>query len=153
VYLFRAGKMEALKLAEMKVEQDKKKNVLKAMSPIPLFAGKATLEIDGLQAAFVVTEERPEFYFRLAKPERFGLARLKPRKNTRVVEVWNIIPVSKEIVAERDMVETFRRQFRSDLYKIWPQQPLAPGEYAWIEYTENEQDTMAWDFTVRTASK
>jgi hypothetical protein len=104
--------------------------------------------VDGLQAPITLTSERPELYIRLAAEERFQMVRLTPTKLSRVVQKWNIIPVTKEIVEETDVVETFKQQLAEGLYKIWPTKPLTPGEYAVIEYTEGKGNTQVWDFSV-----
>lgn len=139
-------KMEVLKAAEVKVVNDKKRSILKMVSPIPIISGKSNVEADGLHAAFTVTDERPEFYIRLANEEPFALIRLKPGKDVRVVEVINLIPVSKELMEERETVDTFKQQLAEGLYKIWPTKPLAPGEYAIVEYTEGKANIQVWDF-------
>ena len=149
VYKVEGDKVITLKLAECKVVTNKKRSVLKAITPIPLVAGKATVEIDGLKSALVFNGERPEFYFRLNKEERFGIVRLTPAKASRIVEKWNILPVVNEIVQEHDDVEIFRKQVGDGLYKIWPVRPIAAGEYAVLEYTENKGNTQAWDFSRR----
>lgn len=146
VYLSQPDRVLTLKQAEAKVNTDKKRSILKAISPVPVFSGKATLELDGDRSAFVVTGDRPTFYFRLGKLERFGLARLTVKKGVRVVEQWEIAPVVNVIQATRDDVEIFRQQIDEGLYRVWPQKAIAPGEYAWIEYTEGEGNTMVWDF-------
>jgi len=152
-YWIRGDEMAALKQAESKVVTDKKRSVLKAITPIPLVAGKATVEVDGSHSAFIIGEDRPEFYFRLSAQERFGIVRLNPTKSARIVEKWNIIPVSKEIISEQDIVEIFRHQVGEELYKIWPQKPLAAGEYAVIQFTEGKGNTQVWDFRVDPSSK
>jgi hypothetical protein len=35
------------------------------------------------------------------------------------------------------------------LYKIWPEKPMEPGEYALIEYTEGKMSPKIWDFSVK----
>jgi hypothetical protein len=142
------GDLKVLKQAEIKAVSNKKRSILKAMSPIPIVSGKSTVELDGTASAFVLKEDRPEFYIRLAAEERFGIARMKPGKNTRIVQTWNIIPVSKELIEETELVEVFRKQLADGLYKIWPTKPLAPGEYAVIEYTEGKGNIQVWDFSV-----
>ena len=64
------------------------------------------------------------------------------------METLNIIPVSKEVVEEADNVEIFRKQLGDGLYKIWPTKPLAPGEYAVVEYTEGKGNIQIWDFSL-----
>ena len=146
VYLISGEDLKSIPQAESKVVNNRRRSILKAMSPIPIVAGKATVELDGAASAFTVKGDRPEFYIRLAADERFGLARLKPGKNSRIVQTWNIIPVTKEIVEETDAVELFRQQVAEGLYKIWPTKPIAPGEYAVIEYTEGKGNLQVWDF-------
>ena len=80
----------------------------------------------------------PEFYIRLSDEERFGIVRMGEHKGNRVVEKLTIEPVIKETTQEPDLVEMFRQQVADGLFKIWPQKPLDPGEYAVVEYTEGE---------------
>ena len=60
-----------------------------------------------------------------------------------------IIPVSKEVMEEAEMVDTFRLQLGDLLYKIWPEKDLVPGEYALVEYTEGKVNIQVWDFGYR----
>jgi len=142
------GQVNTLKQAEVKTVNNKRRSILKAVSPIPVVAGKSTVELDGLKSAFTVQAERPDFYFRLAEQERFGIVRMKPAKASRIVQILNLVPVSNEVVEETDIVETFRQQLGEGLYKIWPTKPLAPGEYAVVEYTEGKGNIQVWDFSL-----
>jgi hypothetical protein len=99
----------------------------------------------------VLAADTPEIYIRLSAPERFGIVKLTPKKESRVVQKWSIIPVSKEIVDEMEIVEVFRRQVDEDVYKIWPMKPLSPGEYAVYQYTEGKGNIQVWDFAFRPA--
>jgi len=45
-------------------------------------------------------------------------------------------------------VEIFRQQVADGLFKIWPQKPLEPGEYALVEYTEDKINMQVWDFFI-----
>lgn len=148
VFIVDGEKVQVLKQAEVKSVTNKRRSVLKAMSPIPIVAGKSTAEVDGPTSPNKVTGNRPEFYFRLMNEERFGIVRLKPSKTGRIVQTWNILPVVKEIQEEMDTVEVFRKQIADGLYKIWPTKELEPGEYAVIEYTEGKGNLTAWDFTL-----
>ncbi|BDC50870.1 hypothetical protein F183_A31860 [Bryobacterales bacterium F-183] len=157
VYWINGKTLEALTVAEVNYAVDKKRRVLKALSPIPMVAGKAVLEIDGETSARIIPEERPEFYFRLAREERLAIIRLNPgqgkdKKKTRIVEKIQIVPVVNELVEELDEVESFRRQVGDLLFKIWPTKPLVPGEYALIEYSpavDGKYSLQVWDFSVR----
>ncbi len=148
-YYIHGGKMEPIKAAEQKIVGNKRRSVLKALSPVPMIAGKETVEIDGDSAAMKISEARPEFFLRLSEEERFGIIKLTPtRKNTRIVEQVDIIPVTKEVLEKHDDVATFRKQEGDLLFKIWPEADLAPGEYALVQYTDGKMNMQVWDFSV-----
>ena len=147
------AKFRTLKQAELRVVSNKRRSILAKLAPIPIVSGRSTLEIDGTASAVVLELDRPEFYLRLSEVERFALVKLWPGVNTkvpsRIVEKWEILPILKEVVRERQEVQIFRKQVGDDLYKVWPMEQLAPGEYAWIQYTEGKENTQVWDFRVQ----
>ena len=146
------GKVEALKLADYQVITSKRRRTLQILSPVPLVPGKASVVIKGDHSSFVVNEPRPSFYMRLAKEERFGIIRLTPKKDMRIVEDISIIPVAKQAVEERKQMDTFDQQLADGLFKVWPEKPLEPGEYALVEYTDaqtpDDVQLRIWDFAV-----
>jgi hypothetical protein len=148
VYMVAGEQVKALTQAEVKLVNNKRRSILKRITPIPIVAGKSTVELDGLKSAFTVQVPRPEFYFRMSKEERLAIVRMKPGKSTRIVQTLNKIPVAEEIIEDTDIIETFKQQIDSGLYKIWPTKPLEPGEYAVVEYTEGEANIQVWDFSV-----
>ena len=148
VYRLVEGKVVALKEAELKLSSSKGRSILKAITPIPIIAGKTSVEIDGVKSAAVIEGASPEFYIRLSALQRFGIFRLTPKKEVRLVETWNIVPVAEEVFEEREEVEVFRQQLDEALYKLWPMQPLPPGEYAVVEYTQGERNIQVWDFSL-----
>lgn len=149
VYIAAGEQVTTVAQAEVKMVNNRRRSILKAMSPIPIVAGKSTVELDGLKAALALDAPRPEFYFRLAKEERMAIIRMKPGKTTRIAQTLNKIPVSNEIIEDTDIVETFKQQIAEGLYKIWPTKPLEPGEYGVVEYTEGEANLQVWDFSIR----
>lgn len=148
VYQLIDGKeLRILQLAESKVRNNKRRSVLKALSPIPAVTGKATLEVDNPHASYFVETDTPEFYIQLSQEEQFGIIRLTPKENYRIAEKITVIPVTKEMVEEPVEVEIFRIQADvNGLYKIWPQKPLEPGEYAVVEGTPGKLNLQIWDF-------
>ena len=149
VYLVEGEALKPIKPAEAKVVNNTRRSVLKVMSPIPIVTGKQWLEVDGLHSSNITANPRPEFYIRLAQEERFGMVRMGEHKGNRVIEKLTIIPVTKEVVEEPDLVETFRRQVADGLFKIWPEKDLTPGEYAVVEYTEGKVNIQTWDFAYK----
>lgn len=151
VYELLGGKeLRPLKQAEVKVQTSKRRTILQVLAPAPIVAGKATVELDGERAAYTVATDRPEFYVRLTQDQRFGILRLTPKKDLRQVEEWSIVPVTNEIFEMHEQVEVFRQQMGERLYKIWPMEPLKPGEYAVVEFTEGKGNIQVWDFAYRT---
>jgi hypothetical protein len=152
VYYIKGDELPAVEMAEMKVVTDKKRSILKAISPIPLITGKATVELDGPTAKLKVEGNRPEFYFRLTAEERFGLVKLSANKktNSRIVMNLTIVEIQKEREVGEDfqLIETFKKQEGDLMYKIWPQKALEPGEYALMQYTEGKVNPKVWDFSV-----
>lgn len=146
VYYETGGQVKALTMADYKVITNKKRETLKILSPVPLVPGKASVVVQGAASKFIVHEDRPEFFFRLSKGERFGIIHLTPKKDARIVENVSIIPVSKQNIEDRKEVEVFQQELADNLYKVWPEKSLEPGEYAVIEYTEGEIEMLVWDF-------
>jgi hypothetical protein len=141
---------KALPLGEVAVHSNKGRTVLQKLSPIPAVTGKATLEMTGAHATTVFTDPEQEFYVQLEGTEAFGIARLTTKGSIRIVENLTYHPLSNDIVIEeRDMVDYLHRQFGDGLYKIWPKEPLAPGEYAIVRYTDGKVDIQSYDFAIK----
>ena len=150
VYWIDGSQTRALKAAESVVHSNKRREVLKALSPIPAVSGKATLEIDGPHSEHVFTNPEQEFFIQLSEAQRFGIAKLTSKGAVRIIENITYMPVTKDVVEEPTMVDIFRQQLTGDgLYKIWPKEKLEPGEYAVVEYTENKVNIQTWDFAIK----
>ncbi len=147
-YYVRGDKLDALKQADVTMITDKKRTVLKILSPIPLVPGKGSVEIEGAASKFRVEGDRPEFYFRLDGVNGFGIFKLTSKKTARVVETVSVAAVTNELTDQHNTVATFTKQAGEQLFKIWPEKPLEPGEYALIEYAEDKAHLQVWDFGV-----
>ena len=145
-YYVHGDKLEAIKQADITVVSDKKRSVLKILSPIPLVPGKNTVELQGAASQFRVEDDRPEFYFRLDGVNGFAMVRLMPKKTTRLVETASIEPVTNDVKEQRDIVPTFTKEAGDQLFKIWPEDTLPPGEYALIEFSAEQGYLQVWDF-------
>ena len=150
VYILEGKEARKFKAAESTVHTNKGRSVLKAIAPIPIVTGKATLEINEAHSLNVLNQDRPELYIQLERDERFGIVKLTPQRGVRIVEKITTIPVTNELVEEPEEIEIFRKQLTPDgLYKIWPQNPLEPGEYAVIEFTPGKLNMQVWDFAYK----
>jgi hypothetical protein len=146
--------LRILHLAESKFHSNKRRSVLKALSPVPMVSGKGTVEVDNPHANYFVENDTPEFYIQLSAEQQFGIVHLQPHDNIRIAEKVTILPVVKEAVEEPEVVEVFRKQLdQSGLYKIWPQKPLEPSEYAVVEFTPGKLNMQIWDFAWTPGAK
>jgi hypothetical protein len=151
VYWLEGEKANKLKAAETTVKTSKGRSILGRMTPIPVVSGRGTVEIQGPHSLNVITNAEQEFYIQLSDPERFGMIRIQPKGAVRIVENLSIEPITKEMEEERDTVEIFQKQMTPDgLYKIWPKQPLAAGEYAVVEFAEGKMNMQVWDFAIKS---
>ncbi|MES1260896.1 MAG: hypothetical protein ABUS49_04100 [Acidobacteriota bacterium] len=150
VYMLENDRLRIFKLADAGVRNNKGRTLLKYVTPIPIVAGKSTLEMQGEHSENIVRENRPEFFLQLSLEDSFAIVKVTPQKGVRVVERITVAPVVNEVLEERDTVQTFTKQLTdSGLYKIWPQEPLEKGEYAVVEYNEGKIDARIWDFSIR----
>ncbi len=151
-YFKESDQVRALKLSDYEIITDKKRKALTMISPVPIIPGKATVVIKGEHSPFVMKESRPEFYLRLAKEEKFGIIRLTPKKNMRVVENVSIVPKVNQTYEDRKQMATFEQEMMGNLFKVWPEKPLSPGEYALMEFSEADDqegiNLMIWDFAI-----
>jgi hypothetical protein len=114
-------------------------------------SGKQKVMLKGLYAPTVVSSAVPEFYLRLSREQRFGIIRLTQdaKKQMRQVEQWSIMPVTSQVVEQHEPIGVFRREVADGLYKLWPEKPLEPGEYAVVEFSPGEANIQVWDFGFR----
>jgi len=143
-----------IKQAEPVVHTDKGREWLKVLSPVPVFKGKGWLELQGAHSQTVIPNPNQEFYLQLTQTERFGLVKLRPRGEFRVVEDLAFMPVTKEVDEQPELVDILTLQLTPEgLYKIWSKDPLPDGEYAVVEYTDGKMNMQVWDFRVKAAKK
>jgi len=128
----------------------KGRTVLKMLSPIPLIAGKATLEIPNAHSDVIIKDPRPEFYVQVSNPQdSMAIVKVTPKGEFRIVERITIEPVVNIPTEERDKVEIFTKQLtESGLYKIWPQEDLPKGEYAVLDYEEGKINARIFAFRI-----
>jgi hypothetical protein len=151
VYWLEGNQARVIQVAQSTIHTNKGRSVLKALSPIPMVPGKGTLELTGAHSPNVFTNPEQALYIQLSETERFGIAKLASKGAVRIVENLTFMPVTKEVVEEPTLVETFQTQLADGLYKIWPKEALAPGEYAVVEYSEGKLNIQTWDFAIQAA--
>jgi len=151
LYMLEDGKtLRIFKVAESSFHNNKGRSILKVLSPIPLVPGKGTVEIPEPHSLNIVKQDRPDLYLQLSDEQRFGVFKLTPKGSVRIAQRVSVMPVTNEAIEEMEPVETFRKQMtESGLYKIWPKEPMVPGEYAVVEYTPGKLNAQIWDFAIK----
>jgi hypothetical protein len=152
-YLIEGQKLTKLDENKVTIEDSKSRRILQVLAPAPIIAGKSTVTVEGKAAKVRLTEPLPEFYFRLEQEERLAIVKLDVKKNERVVETVDILPNEQGTLENFKLVPTFKKQYGPQLHKIWPEQPLEPGEYALVEYTEGQVNVRVWEFGVDKAPR
>jgi len=150
VYWIDGSQTKALKLGVVAVHSNKGRMVLQKLSPIPAITGKATLEMTGAHSDTVFTDPEPEFYIQLEGTEGFGIVKLTSKGNVRIVENITYHPLDKDLLyEERTSIDYLHRQLDDGLYKLWPKDPLPPGEYAVAMFTDGKVDIQSYDFAIK----
>lgn len=151
VYYLRGQEPVPVEQVFYEIDRSTGRSFLNIIAPAPVIAGKRTLSIKGLSASTVTTDEKPAFYIRLDSFSRFGIARIEPerKKDRRIVQQVYTVPQSDEQFEAQDEVEIFRQQLAPLVYKVWPVEPLAAGEYAIVDFTPGESDLRVWAFSHR----
>jgi hypothetical protein len=149
VYFLDGDKVTPVQQSDVVLDGSKKRTFLQVIAPIPVLPGKTTVDLEGEKSKFVVVDPRPMFYVRLEKISRMGVLRMRDKKDGRRAQVIETLKVTGESFEEQDDVELFRQQLAPSVYKVWPVEPLAPGEYAVYDYTPGEANIRIWDFSYR----
>jgi len=151
VYWLEGDQTKELKAAAAQVHINKKRQALKVLAPFgQAMTGKGTLELDGAHSANVFTDPEQEFYIQLSMPERFGIAKLTTKDNFRIVETLIYMPMGNDVQETPTLIDTLQREMDPDeMYKIWPKEPMPPGEYAVVEYAPNAMNMQIWDFAIQ----
>lgn len=149
IYFYLDGEATEVLQSEVITDKSKKRSLLKVVSPLPIVAGKNLLSIEGVEARFATSERKPVFFVRQDQLAQFGMVKLQEgKKDQRLVQVVQVQPVSNEMFEDFEEVEVFRQQLASGVYRVWPIEDLAPGEYAIIDFTPGAMDLRVWDFSV-----
>ena len=148
VYYSDGGKVVPVEQAELKIETSKKRVLLQVLTPVPLLS-KSTVEVEGTQAKLLVGNAQPMFYVRLEKITRLAIVRLKDKKKSRLVQEIQKMRQDTELLVKQEELEVFRQQLAPQVYKLWPTEPIPPGNYAVVEHDPGGENVRVWDFTYR----
>jgi hypothetical protein len=148
VYLYQDRQATLIPQNDVIEEQSGKRKFLRVLAPTPLVPGKRKLLIEGESAELVVDHGVPVFFVRDTQLTYFAIVKMGAEKNQRLAQLIAVGP-ERTFFEKQEEVEIFRQQLASGVYRVWPTQTLAAGEYAFINYTPGELDLRVWSFSVQ----
>ena len=127
----------------------KGREVAKILSGIPIIPSKQNLEVPGAHSTLRMKTAEPEFYMRPAdrREPRFQLLRLQASGDHRVVESINLHPSGQEVHHSTEVgFQTWTPA--TGVFRYTVNERLTPGEYAFVELTNEGINAYIWDFGV-----
>ena len=127
----------------------KGREVERILSGVPLIPRKMTLEIPDAHAALRLITAEPEFFMRPAdqREPRFRLLRVQVKNGHRIVE--NIsIQITGEQTHRADDIDFQTWTPARGVFRYTVNQRLEPGEYAFVEMTNEGIGSYVWDFGI-----
>jgi hypothetical protein len=128
---------------------DKRRAAMVLAVPLPVVKTRSLVVLEGAKATIRLNDPLPVFYVQSANGlgAKLELVRLKPGKETRVVEdVETSRGKSGKATEERTTLELERKQVAPNIYTLKPLQPLEAGEYALGELVGEKLNLEVWDF-------
>jgi len=116
---------------------------------VPLISNKGTMEIPGEHAAMRLATPEPEFYMRPAdaREPRFRLLRAQIKGGHRVIDNLTVHFTGEETHKATDIeIQTWTPA--SGVFRYTVDQRLEPGEYAFVEMTDQGINGYVWDFGI-----
>jgi hypothetical protein len=138
-----------MKQSEAVVKTSTGREVEKIISGVSLIPGKKTMEIPGEHAAIRLATAEPEFYMRPAdsREPRFRLLRVQIKGGHRLIDSISIRFTGEEKHNTTDVeIQTWTPA--SGVFRYTVDQRLEPGEYAFVEMTDEGINGYVWDFGI-----
>jgi hypothetical protein len=125
------------------------RQVERILSGVPIIPQKQTLEIADPHAALRLTVNEPEFFMRPAddREPRFRLLRAQIKNGHRVLDNANI-QMSGEQTHHATDVDFQTWTPAHGVFRYTVSQRLEPGEYAFVEMTNEGFSSYVWDFAI-----
>lgn len=121
----------------------------KVLSGVPMIPSKTTLQIPGERAALRLKSAEPEFYFRPAdqREPRLRLLRCQVKGARRIVENVSIRFTGQQTHNATE-IEIHSWTPATGVFRYTLDQRLEPGEYTFVEMTDQGTSGYVWDFGV-----
>ena len=147
------------------VRNDRKNQLKRVLSPLPIIPGKKNIELEGKRATLRINSSNPEFYLRelttddeqesgLERTSRQSvtgpeveLLRATIKGNKRIIESVRSF-MGEEVGRENKTISIQQWEVAKRVYRYTLSEPLPPGEYALAELLPGGLNLFVWDFGV-----
>jgi hypothetical protein len=138
-----------MKQSEAVVKTSMGREVEKILSGVPMIPSKKTMEIPGERAALRLTTAEPEFFMRPAdsREPRFRLLRAQIKGGHRVLDNISIHFTGEEKHNATE-IEFQTWTPATGVFRYTVDERLEPGEYAFVEMTDEGASGYVWDFGI-----
>jgi hypothetical protein len=147
--LDRDKRIREMKQSQAVTKTSASREVERIMSGVPLIPGKKTMEIPGERAAMRLTTAEPEFFMRPVdrREPRFRLLRAQIKGNHRLIDSISIHFTGEESHKTTDIeIQTWTPA--TGVFRYTLDQRLEPGEYVFVEMTDEGINGYVWDFGI-----
>jgi hypothetical protein len=138
-----------MKQSTAEVKRSTGREVEKILSGVQLIPSKATMDIPGERAAMRLSTAEPEFFMRPVdrREPRFRLLRAQVKGGHRLIDSVSIRFTGEEKHTATDIeIQTWVPA--TGVYRYTVDERLEPGEYAFVEMTDDGISGYVWDFGV-----
>jgi hypothetical protein len=147
--LDRNNSIREMKQSTAEVKRSTGREVEKILSGVQLIPSKATMDIPGERAAIRISTAEPEFFMRTVdrREPRFRLLRAQVKGGHRLIDSISIRFTGEEKHNATDIeIQTWVPA--TGVYRYTVDERLEPGEYAFVEMTDDGISGYVWDFGV-----
>jgi hypothetical protein len=147
--LDRDSQIRVMKQSSADVKLSMGREAEKIFTGIPLIPSKKTMEIPGERAAMRIKTAEPEFFMRPSdeREPRFHLLRAEVKGGHRVLDNISVLITGEEKHKGNEIAIQTWTPARG-VFRYTMEQRLEPGEYAFIEMTDQGASGYVWDFGV-----
>jgi hypothetical protein len=147
------------------VKTDRKNQLKRVLSPLPIIPGKKNIELEGKRATLRINSANPEFYLReltvdddqesaLERTSRQSttgpeveLLKATVKGNKRIIESVRSM-MGEQVGLENHTISIQEWEVAKRVYRFTLGEPLPPGEYALAEILPGGLNLFVWDFGV-----
>jgi hypothetical protein len=147
--LDRDKQIRTMKQSNAEVKVSAGREVEKILSGVSLIPGKKIMDIPGERASMRLKTAEPEFYFRPVdrREPRFRLLRAQIKNGRRVIDNISVNVIGQESHKANELeIQTWTPA--TGVFRYTVDQHLEPGEYAFVEMTEDGISGYVWDFGI-----